>query len=751
MKILSCHISGFGKFVNRAFDLSQPIVVCKQENGWGKTTLADFIECMFYGLDNGRKSSVAENMRVKYEPWSGARYGGAIIIEEEGKTYRIERFFGKTPSADVTRVFDGNNVACYDFGERGERIGETLFGVDRESYRRTAYIPQGNTVNTPLTGDIKSKLLAILSATPSDSGAQKAMDRLDVAERALRAKRKPAKGKLDEIDERLAQIELQKAESLRASQTLTAQRETLALYTQKMQGYTVELQRLSTQLEEYTRRGELEANRAVRREMETTYENAAAALQELRLFFGDIDPKTLNTQGLEEGITEFYALKAEIEQGESKLSALYAQNQQRQLLQTQLDGCEKTIESYEVLAKAQEKQDKKKEKAKKKKTKGKYAKSQRRWGKFLLILGFCLAVFGGIAAEGILWLAIVLLALGLTGMIWGFVLIYTHTNGLSNAKKPRLTFDDPEVEARYNATCQEMEELAQKLVFYDEDGEKKYAALSVEIEGKKTRKAQLERAIGDFIAHFRFEAVYDYRAALSRIKECVADYLRFSEAENTYAQKLSAAAPVSASGIVADYSPADIQTLSQKRTDIEGKRETLRADYARLSAEAEGLETRALALQEYLAEETRLTEEKNRLERRLTAIRAAKEILSRARSNMATRYLDPIETHCKRYAEILGFTGGGLRFSGEGLPLMEENAALRSVDYYSTGMRELLDFCVRIALAETLFTGNRPALVLDDPFANLDDDKTARAKTLVKELSKKYQILYFTCKQERTL
>ena len=118
MRILSCHITGFGKFVNRAFDLSQPIVVCKQENGWGKTTLADFIECMFYGLDNGRKSSVTENFRAKYEPWSNARYGGAIIIEENGKTYRIERFFGKTPSLDTVRVFDGNNMACYDFGER---------------------------------------------------------------------------------------------------------------------------------------------------------------------------------------------------------------------------------------------------------------------------------------------------------------------------------------------------------------------------------------------------------------------------------------------------------------------------------------------------------------------------------------------------------------------------------------------------------------------------------------------------------
>ena len=35
MRFISCHIAGFGKFVNRSFDLSQNIVLIKAENGWG--------------------------------------------------------------------------------------------------------------------------------------------------------------------------------------------------------------------------------------------------------------------------------------------------------------------------------------------------------------------------------------------------------------------------------------------------------------------------------------------------------------------------------------------------------------------------------------------------------------------------------------------------------------------------------------------------------------------------------------------
>ncbi len=749
MRILSCHISGFGKFVNRAFDLSKPIVVCKQENGWGKTTLADFIECMFYGLDNGRKSSVEENLRMKYEPWSNARYGGAMVFEENGKTYRVERFFGKTPSGDTVRVFDGNNMACYDFGERADRLGEMLFGVDRESYRRSAYIPQGETTAQPLTGDIKSKLLAILSSTAPENGAQKAMDRLDAAERALRAKRRPAKGKLDEIDEQLAYLEAQKADCIRASQTWRMQKETLAAYTQKIQNYTAELQKLSTLTEEYARRGELAANRAARREMETTYAGASAALEDLRIFFGEIPPASINTEGLENAVKEFYILKDELEKTETTLANLSAKEKDKQMLQTQLAACQKTIESYELLVRAQEKQenqDKRQARAE-----GRFAKKRRKRGMLVLFIGFCLAVVGAVLVDSVKPLGIGLLAVGVLGSLYGFAVVYKNTKGLPSARKPKLKFDDPEIAAKYDATKAEEAELMQKLAEMDGEAGQDYATLLSETESKKERALQLEKAIRDFVSNFRFEAVYDYRAALSRIKESVEDYTKYSQAVQTYGDKLSALGPVEESGIIAEYSQTEIESISARKVSIESERERLREEYARLYAEAEALEKRAFALKDYQAEQLRLGEEKARLERRLYAIRSAKELLTRARANMATRYLDPIANHCRRYAQILGFGGGQMQFTGEGLPVLEENAALRPLGYYSAGMRELLDFCVRVALAETLFTTYRPPLILDDPFANLDDEKTARAKALVQELSKKYQILYFTCKQERTL
>ena len=167
----------------------------------------------------------------------------------------------------------------------------------------------------------------------------------------------------------------------------------------------------------------------------------------------------------------------------------------------------------------------------------------------------------------------------------------------------------------------------------------------------------------------------------------------------------------------------------------------------------ENLEGQACAFADYQAEEERLTQEKARLEKRLAAIQAAKELLIRARSNMASCYLAPVEKKCKEYAQILSESESEtLRLTAEGAPIIEENGSLKPLAHYSAGAKDLIGLCTRLALAEAAFEkSSSPVLILDDPLVNLDDETTRRAKRLIRTLSKKYQIVYFTCKTERSL
>ena len=123
----------------------------------------------------------------------------------------------------------------------------------------------------------------------------------------------------------------------------------------------------------------------------------------------------------------------------------------------------------------------------------------------------------------------------------------------------------------------------------------------------------------------------------------------------------------------------------------------------------------------------------------------------RVKENMAAKYLQPVEEKCAEYLKTIGAGMRSLRYSADGQALFEENGSMRSWEYYSEGEKELVGLCTRIALVECLFKKEKPVLILDDPFVNLDDRKTERAKKLVQELSKTYQILYCTCKTERQI
>ena len=211
MKFISCYITGFGKFVDFAFDFSSPITEIKEDNGWGKTTFADFLKCMLYGLDGSRIKSVVGNERTKYKPWKNAVFGGTLTIEYQGKRYRIERTFGKTQSGDTLKIYDENAMPCYEFGDNPQRLGETLFDLDGESFRRSVYIPQGEISTGSLPDTMKNRLVALLTQS-NETGEKDAISILEDAERALRSKRKPAKGKLDILDENLERIYRTKTE-----------------------------------------------------------------------------------------------------------------------------------------------------------------------------------------------------------------------------------------------------------------------------------------------------------------------------------------------------------------------------------------------------------------------------------------------------------------------------------------------------------------------------------------------------------
>ena len=57
--------------------------------------------------------------------------------------------------------------------------------------------------------------------------------------------------------------------------------------------------------------------------------------------------------------------------------------------------------------------------------------------------------------------------------------------------------------------------------------------------------------------------------------------------------------------------------------------------------------------------------------------------------------------------------------------------------------------CMRFALVDAMYPTEKPFLILDDPFVNLDDEKLSHGKQLLIALEKEYQAIYFTCHESR--
>ena len=124
--------------------------------------------------------------------------------------------------------------------------------------------------------------------------------------------------------------------------------------------------------------------------------------------------------------------------------------------------------------------------------------------------------------------------------------------------------------------------------------------------------------------------------------------------------------------------------------------------------------------------------------------------LQMAKEQFTARYMAPISNGFRKYYEILTQNEEENWTVDANMKLrVKEQGELRDTQWLSRGWQDLIGVCMRFALVDAMYPEEKPFLVLDDPFVNLDDDKLARGKELLIALEKEYQAIYFTCHESR--
>ena len=75
----------------------------------------------------------------------------------------------------------------------------------------------------------------------------------------------------------------------------------------------------------------------------------------------------------------------------------------------------------------------------------------------------------------------------------------------------------------------------------------------------------------------------------------------------------------------------------------------------------------------------------------------------------------------------------------------------RQIDYYSTGIKDIIWLCERFAVIDVLYKKEQPVMLLDDIFVNLDDKMFERGRKIAEDMAQKRQIIYFTCRKNNSI
>ena len=187
MIIRELHIDSFEGLSSRTFPLADGINVICGPNESGKSSLADFIFFMFYGV-------VSRTDAQHFPSLETGRAAGSLLAElsddERARIatplphlIRIEREYIHR-RRDSVRVFDGETYAELNLPRSP---GETVFGISATVMRSTSYVSQigGHCVDGK---DLGSAVENIMFSADESIDISKALSRLDAARAALRHK-----------------------------------------------------------------------------------------------------------------------------------------------------------------------------------------------------------------------------------------------------------------------------------------------------------------------------------------------------------------------------------------------------------------------------------------------------------------------------------------------------------------------------------------------------------------------------------
>lgn len=196
------------------------------------------------------------------------------------------------------------------------------------------------------------------------------------------------------------------------------------------------------------------------------------------------------------------------------------------------------------------------------------------------------------------------------------------------------------------------------------------------------------------------------------------------------------------------YQPEILEVVSEEV--IAEEIHKLNVNLSVLDTEIKEIEELINQVDDLKADIYRIKESQNKSVQRLKNLKILQECFFEAEANLKDKYIGPMELSFVKYAKKIN---DKLAINVK----MDYNFEIkydiygkeREYKHLSEGQKACLALCMRFAMIENMYKGEKLFIILDDPFVNLDEKNIAKCLSVLKELALENQILYFTCHNSR--